>query len=209
MRRPREDIDILKKRAPNHPQVNYAQGLIHFNNNRLAEARDAFALTLRSSNDSHLQATFYMALTQMYLGNQQQAKHYGNNFSGVSQSISGRKLMASIEFRDQHYAEAEELIRPVMAIQEDDVAALDLLANALLGQGKMDEAIELLVKVASLQPDSADAQFRLGVGLSQMVSNPRALNILRMPARWTPNSNQQIYCWCRPIWNRRNLIKRW
>lgn len=161
-----KDIDVLKKRAPQHPGVNHMQGLIHLKDNRLPEARAAFELTLRADNDRHLQAVYYLGVTHLRLGNRQQAEDYGNQLlSAVPGSIPGRKLMASIALGDRQYAEAEELIRPVVASREEDVEALNLLAKALLKQDKTDEAIELLEKSVSLQPDSAFAQFRLGAGL--------------------------------------------
>ena len=145
-----KDIDGLKKRAPNHPGVNFNQGLIHFYNNRFPEAQEAFQLTLRVNN-RHLQAMYYVSQTHLRLGNRQQAEDYGNRFlSAVPGSIPGRKLMATIELGKRQYAAAEELIRPVVAFWEDDVGVLNLLAKALLKQDKTDEVIELLEKVVSL-----------------------------------------------------------
>ena len=46
-----------------------------------------------------------------------------------------------------------------------DVDALNLLANALIGQGKSDEAISTLNRVVALDPDSSAAQLRLGASL--------------------------------------------
>ena len=160
-----QDIDALKKQAPQDAGVNFTQGLIHFNNNRFAEAKEAFELTLRA-NDHHLQALFYLSQTHLRLGNREQAEDYGRQFlAAVPGSIPGRKLVASIDLGNREYAAAEELMRPVVAFREDDVEAVNLLATALLKQDKTDEAVELLEKAVSLQPDSAVAQLRLGAGL--------------------------------------------
>ncbi len=160
-----EDIDVLKKRAPRHAGVNYAQGLIHFQKNRLPEAKEAFDLTL-AVNNRHLQAMYYLSLTHLRLGNLEQGEEYGNRFLAAAPlSIAGRKLMATIELGNRQYAVAEQLIRPVVASREDDMAALNLLAFAVFKQNKTDEAVELLGKAARLQPDSAVAQFLLGAGL--------------------------------------------
>jgi len=45
--------------------------------------------------------------------------------------VAGRKLLATIRLDEQNYKQVEDLLRPV-------------LANALLCQGKTDEAIDLL-----------------------------------------------------------------
>ncbi len=160
-----KDIDVLKERAPQYADVNYAQGLIHFRNNRLSEAQDSFNLALQA-NKRHLWAVYFLSLTHLQLGNSLQAEEYGNRFlSAVPGSIRGRKLMAAIELQNKRYASAEELIRPVVDYRKDDVAAINLLANSLLKQNKTDEAIKLLETVASLQPESAIAQVRLGAAL--------------------------------------------
>ena len=160
-----KDIDVLKKLAPGHAGINYTQGLIHFHYNRLPEAKEAFDLTLRANN-RHLEAVFFLSLTHQELGNREQAENYARQFlAAVPLSIPGRKLMAAIELGNRQYAAAEELIRPVVASQEGDLEALNLLANALLKQNKMDEALVLLEKAVSLQPDSAVAELRLGAGL--------------------------------------------
>ncbi len=160
-----KDIDVLKKLAPKHPGVNYAQGLIHYQNKRFSEAKDAFDLALRA-NKRHLQAAYYLSMTHLQLGNRQQAEEYGKRFlSAIPGSIPGRRLMAFIELGNKEYAAAEELIRPVVNFREDDIAALNLLADSLLKQNKTDEAIKWLEKVASLQSNAAISQLRLGVGL--------------------------------------------
>jgi len=160
-----KDIDALKKRAPKHAGVNYAQGLIYLKNNRLQKARESFELTLRANSRQQL-AVFYLGQIHLRLGNLALAEDYGKQFlSAAPLSIPGRKLMAAIKIKNGQYAAAEELIRPVVASREDDVAALNLLTRALLKQNRTDEAIKLQEKAVSLHPDSADAQFRLGTAL--------------------------------------------
>lgn len=160
-----KDIDALKERAPQHAVVNYTQGLLHYQQKNLPEALSAFERAV-ASNSSYLPAVYYLSLTHLRLGNLSQAEQYGRDFLvAVPDSDSGRKLMAMISLGTQQYKKAEELLRPLMASDDKDLAVLNLLANALLSQGKTDEGIELLQKVVSLQPDSAVAQLRLGAGL--------------------------------------------
>jgi len=159
-----KDIDAMKKRYPQNPDVNFAQGMIYYLNNQLLDAKDAFGLTLQT-NIHHQKAMYLLSLTHLKLGNWELAQNYGNQFlSAAPDSISGRKLMALINLRNRDYAAVEELIRPVLGLQEDDIEALNLLGNALLKE-KKEEGVELLEKSASLQPDSAIAQLRLGASL--------------------------------------------
>jgi putative PEP-CTERM system TPR-repeat lipoprotein len=160
-----QDIDVLRKQAPRNPGVTFTQGVLYLSTNRLDEASEAFELTLRA-NPRHLMAKYYLGLTHQRLGNRQQAEDYARQFhSAVPRSIPGRKLMATIELENRQYAAAEALMRPVVVNREDDVVAANLLAQALLKQGKTDEAIVLLEKAVTLWPDSAAAQYRLGAGL--------------------------------------------
>ncbi len=184
-----KDIDALKKRIPQNATVNYAQGLIYFQGNRLREAKDDFNLAL-SANDRLLQAMFYLSLTNLRLGNWDQAEYYANQFHAAAPgSIPGRKLLATIEFENQQYAKVVELIRPVVAAREDDVDAINLLAYALLKQNKVsdaDDASNLLIKAASQQPDSADAQLRLGASLLAAGKQAKAIEHIKKALEMDP-----------------------
>ena len=50
---------------------------------------------------------------------------------------------------DENIARGERLVRPVVAANGEDVVALNLLASALIAQGKTDEGLDLLAKVAA------------------------------------------------------------
>ena len=160
-----KDIDILKKRAPRRAGVNYMQGLTFFHNDRFAEAKESFDLALRA-NSRHVQALYYLSQTNLRLGSLTLAEnHVGQLLSLAPNSIPAHKLAADIDIRNGQYARAEEMIRPVVDSQNGDIDALYLLSKALLKQDRADEAIELLEKAVSLQPDSAVAQLRLGTAL--------------------------------------------
>ncbi len=160
-----KDIDVLMKQSPLHPGVNFAQGMVHFQNKKLQDAQASFDLAL-NDKERYPQALFFNSLTNFLLGNIEQARTYAEEFfARFRNSIPVRKLLATIDLTEGKYAEAENLVRPITAEMEDDAVALNILANALLGQGNTDEAIELLSKVAVLHPESATAQVRLGAGL--------------------------------------------
>lgn len=160
-----KDLDVLMKRSPQHVGVNYAQGLIFFLKSNLPEALTAFDRAV-SGNRHYLPAVYYLSLTHLRLGNKAQAEQYANNlFASAPDSPPIRKLMAMISLENQQYEKVEELMSPVLLFNDKDTGALNLLANALLKQGRTGEAVELLERVVSLQPDSSMAQLRLGAGL--------------------------------------------
>jgi putative PEP-CTERM system TPR-repeat lipoprotein len=160
-----KDVNVLLKKFPLHPGVNYAQGLIFLQDKKLQEAQAAFNLAL-ADRESYPQALYFGAMTNLMLGNLGQARAYAEGFhSRFDKHIPARKLLAMINLSEANYTEVERLLRPVIEAEEEDVVALNLLANALMNLGKMDEAIKLLTKVAELKPDSPGAQMRLGAGL--------------------------------------------
>ena len=159
------DLNLLKARFPKHIGVNYAQGVLYFNQRRLPEAQEFLEQVLKGNNDE-MMAIFYLGATHFLQGNYEQAEGYLSRFvTIVPHHIPGRMLLAQIKLNDRKFAETETLIRPVVKSNPKDVQALDLLANALIYQGKTDEAIGLLEKVVKLQPEAAEARMRLGVGL--------------------------------------------
>ncbi len=159
------DASYLLARAPKHPSSHYVQGLIHFQQKKVAEARAAFDQAL-PAKERYPQVLYYLAALHLLEGSREQATAYASEFYGIAPgNIAGRKLLATIRLDEKEYTEVEALIRPVLALGQNDAAAMNLLANALLRQGKTDEAIDLLSEVAELEPDSPMAQMRLGAGM--------------------------------------------
>ncbi len=159
------DATYLLARAPKHPSAHYVQGLIYFQQKKVAEAKEAFDQAL-PAKERYPQIVYYLAVLHLLEGGREQATAYASEFYGVAPgNIAGRKLLATIRLDEREYVQVEELLRPVLALGQNDAGAMNLLANALLRQGKTDEAIDLLSEVAELEPDSPTAQMRLGAGM--------------------------------------------
>ena len=159
------DVSYLLARAPKHPSAHYVQGLIYFQQKEWVDARAAFDQAL-PAKERYPQILYYLAALHLLEGNREQAVVYASEFYGLAPGdIAGRKLLATIRLDEKDYFEVEELLRPVLALGQNDAGVMNLLANALLRQGKTDEAIDLLSEVAELEPDSAMAQIRLGAGM--------------------------------------------
>lgn len=163
--RAQDDVSYLLTRAPKHPSVNYVQGLIYFQQKKLLEAKAALDLALPAKG-RYPQVLYYLAAVHLLEGNQEQAAAYIGEFHAIAPgNVAGRKLLAKIRLDEKNYTEVEALVRPVLALGLNDAGAMNLLANALLRQGKTDEAVDLLSEIAELDPDSPVAQMRLGAGL--------------------------------------------
>jgi putative PEP-CTERM system TPR-repeat lipoprotein len=160
-----KDISYLKERIPLHPGFNYAQGVIHFHNKNIQDAQAAFDLALVDEKRYPL-ALYYAGLTNFLLGQRERAEKYATQYhTRFPDHPPAGKLLAIVQLSRSQYKQAEELLRPMVEANQNDVGALNLLASALLRQGKSDESIELLSRVVALNPDSPQAQMRLGMGL--------------------------------------------
>ncbi len=167
-----KDIDLLKKKIPLHPGFNYVQGVIFFQNKKYQDAQAAFDLALVDEK-RYPMALYYAGLTSYLLGQNGRAEKYAAQFFAKFPELPvARKLLALIDLAGLKYKDAEELVRPLVERDASDTYAMNILASALLKQGKTNESIELLSKVVELKPDSSDAQRRLG--LSLMISGDDA-----------------------------------
>jgi|AZIJ01.1.fsa_nt_gi putative PEP-CTERM system TPR-repeat lipoprotein len=159
------DATYLLATAPKHPSAHYVQGMINFQQKKMVEAKESLIQAL-PAKERHPQIVYYLSALHLLEGEREQATAYASEFHGLApNNIAGRKLLATIRLAERDYAQVEKLLRPVLALGQNDAGAMNLLANALLRQGKTDEAIDLLSEVAELAPDSPTAQMRLGAGM--------------------------------------------
>lgn len=161
----RQDVVQLKKMAPQHLGVAFAEGVLQLHDKQLDAAR--VSLEKAAEADRVYPLSLYMlAGINLEQGNLAQADSYARRFvERAPGNINGRKLAASLQLRAGDFARAERYLRPVVASGSDDIGALNLMANALIAQGKTQEGLEILKRVAELEPDSAKAQTRLAAGL--------------------------------------------
>jgi len=157
------DVNLLKKRRPNNPNVNFLQGMIFYSQGQLQEAKDAFDLTQRY-DEYHVPVLYYLAQVHLRLGNMAQAGRFAERyFSEVPNSVDGRKLLASIKAQQGELLQAEKLLLPITTSSVADFQAVDLLSRVLLRQRKYLEAVVLLERLKAEQPNNAQVYYRLGM----------------------------------------------
>lgn len=160
-----EDATLLLGKAPQHPGSNYIQGLLHFEAGRYDEAITALSVT-ESAFKQYPAALFFLGSAQLIQGDLDTAAGFAGRFHKlVPNSVRGRKLLATVRLQQGKFSAVSDLLQPVLDADPDDIDALNLSANALLGEGKTNEGIALLSRVAALEPESPVAQVRLGAGL--------------------------------------------
>tara|TARA_R110000823_G_scaffold295738_3_gene415567 strand:- start:16221 stop:18977 length:2757 start_codon:yes stop_codon:yes gene_type:complete len=166
------DLDIARKNAsrllraaPKDPVANLVMGVIDIQEQRYQQAIKRLTLAEPIGKEYPMLA-YFLGSAHLSNGNLEQASAHATRFYALAPgSIRGRKLLASIRLRDEDYAAVEELLRPVITERPDEVITLKFMAHALVRQGKTDEGIALLTRIAELEPDSAEAQVSLGAGL--------------------------------------------
>ncbi len=176
--------------SSSHPGVQFAWGLYYLQNKQLDPAARAFEQASQFS-DAYPQSLYYLAAINLEQGLLELAKTNAYEFLGlVPGSVVGTKLVAKLELGKKNYAKAEKLLLPLIAERPDDAEAMNLLASALLAQGKSGEGVELLAKVAELHPDSAEAKARLGAGFLSVGSEELGIKTLQSILAKDPSYEQ-------------------
>ncbi len=184
-----QDLDQLKQVAPQHAGVNYVQGLLYLDQKKVDEALSAFEQAT-TGNNINPAALYFLAAIHLAKNNLEQADSYANRFLALAPAnIAGRKLAARIKLRLNRFADAQQLLVPIVEERKDE-EAMNLLATALIKQGKTGEAIALLEKLSRLKPKSATAQLRLGAGLMLEGEEKKAATYLKNAAKLAPDNPQ-------------------
>lgn len=183
------DVDLLLKRLPKDPEVNFAQGLIHLQANRLDASKGAFERSLRA-NPRQILPKYYLALTNLRLGNIEQADLYGEEaFAAAPALIPTRELLASIKLKKREYRRVEALVAPILAAGKGGFGTRDLLASAMSGQGKHEQAIPILEEMIGSQPGSAMLELRLGVAKLALGKTSEGVEHIRKAIQIDPDLN--------------------
>lgn len=186
----RRDLDAVKALAPNHPEVQYALGLMAFRQGQYAEARDAFDQVLRVQPD-RLWAVFYQGVTQLALGNLEQAEtHLAMFLNAYPQSEPAARMLASVRLQRGQYAAASVLLKQLLALHPDDPELLNRLGRAMIASGDQAGGEAYLRQAVSLQPQSADARLDFAAGLMASGDTTQGLRELEKAVELDPKSGK-------------------
>ncbi|CAB1276791.1 XrtA/PEP-CTERM system TPR-repeat protein PrsT [Candidatus Nitrosacidococcus tergens] len=159
-----QDLDILKKKNPNHPTVNYGYGLLNFEQKKYPDAEEDFQKVLNVQE--YTPALFYLGLTQYRLGKIEQAEKNLAQFVAQSPDNStGAKLLGEIRLSKGDYNGAKSILSKVLTKTPNDSQALALMGDVALKQGNPKESAEYFRRVTVENPESALAYSKLGLSL--------------------------------------------
>ncbi len=185
-----QDASTLLKMSRTHPLSNYLQGLIDYQAQRYDQAITSLSAAEPIATNYPL-TLFFLGSANFIQGHLDQAEIYAARFHNlIPHSNRGRKLLAIILLNQRQYGEVPDLLQPVLDANPDDTETLNLMASALLADGKSDEGIALLKRVAELHPDSPVAQVKLGAGLLMKGNYDNAAQPLKTALELDPDFQQ-------------------
>lgn len=150
--------------AKKHPGVQFARGIVFLQTKQTELAIEPFEKAAEYA-DSYPESLYYLAAIYADKGLAEQALSNVNRYLQLKpENPAGSKLAAKLELGRKEFSSAERLLIPVLAGDENDIEALNLMSNALLAQEKTAAGIELLERVVKLEPESIEAKARLGTG---------------------------------------------
>jgi putative PEP-CTERM system TPR-repeat lipoprotein len=174
-----KDIEQLRKRLKNSPQVDYAEGLLLYTRKDYAKAIERLDVALGASPD-FTPALALAGATRLALGEPALARtHLERAVSARPDDLPSQRMLAMALLQQGEAKEAERLARAVLQQTPDDVATIDLLASALMTQGKREESVSYLRQVKAVLPESAAASARLGAALLGQGDSQEGLRALQ------------------------------
>jgi len=158
-----EDLDPILKAAPNNFMANYLKAL------ELAKKQD-YAAADRifdriSPGFSVFWAGYYLqGATKFALGQYAQAETIlAKYLNRVPDDLKAARLIATAAMQQHSPARAIEYLRPIVDKVTADAAALTVLGNAYMADGKPDLALQQFEKAAALDPDNPAIKTRVGI----------------------------------------------
>lgn len=184
------DLAAAEKSIPDHPALNYSEGVLAFRQGDAAKALPAFERVL-NQQPANAYALFYAGASSYALGNLEQADSYLGRFvSAHPRSDRARTLLGMARLQRKDFAGAEAAIRPVLSRSPEEPLALRTLGKALLAQGKAEEGNRYLAKAVSLQPDSADDRVDLAISMLRMGQEEAGIRELEAAIQLDPQQGK-------------------
>ncbi len=159
------DAALLLEHSPKDPAANYVQGLLDFKNKQYRKAITALTLAEPAAREFPL-VLYYLSMGYLIDKDLKHATKYADLFvKNAPNDSNGRKLLAAILILRDKLQDARDMLQPALDSDPDDVAALNIMANALLLDHHPDAGFELYDRITQLQPDWDFVPLRREAGL--------------------------------------------
>jgi len=147
------DATALLEVSPNDPVANYLQGMLDFENKLYRKAITKLLLAEPAAQQFPL-ALYYLSKGYLIENDLDPAEKFARMFvKSQPDDSGGRKLLAAILILQNKLDDALEKLQPVLDHNPEEVAALNIKANALLLDGQAYKAFVLYLLLMQLQRD--------------------------------------------------------
>jgi len=147
------EVTELLALSSSDPTANYIQGLLHFQNKKYRDAITALTQAVPAARQYPLTLS-YLGVSYLFEKDVDLAAKFASQFVALSpDNANGRKLFATTLVLQNKVKEAQEVLRPVLDNNPDDVGALNIMANALLLDDQADRGLLLYARIGQLNPD--------------------------------------------------------
>ena len=173
-----EDIDPILKASANQFTANYLRGLEFAKQQKYAEADRVFDRI--SPRFAGFWPGYYLqGVTKLALGQYAQAEEsLGKYFARAPDDIRAARLIATAALRQQAAQRAIGYLKPLVDKMPADAAALAVLGDAYMADGKPDLALQQFQKAAALDPDNPTIKTKVGVSEFNAGQGPQGLATL-------------------------------
>ena len=130
-----------------------------------------------ANSEAWADVTTRRALWHMQLGHRDEAERLVETLVGVD-PIRGRLATGDLALASGRPAEAEPVLREVLALRPDDLRALDRLSTTLAEQGRWAEAFDALTILQTRRPNELRWTMRAAAWRHRQAPSPRTLRAL-------------------------------
>jgi len=183
----REDIDILKKQAPQFFLTHHVEGVLLCVEGKYPEAETALAEASKL-NERYPFTQYYLGMSQLQQNRLAEADSaIGRFLAALPGSVEGHRLMGLIKFREKDYAGAKAALLPIIQSNPNDFFSVKLMGSVELGLGNRRQGMEYLQKAAGLEPDSASTELQMGLSLLASGEKAKGMDALEKAAELDPD----------------------
>jgi cellulose synthase operon protein C len=158
-----EDLDPILKASPDQFMANYLRGVEFARQQKYVEADRIFD-RISPGFAASWQGYYLQGVTKLALGQYAQAEtSLGKYLAHVPDDIRAARLIATAALRQQAASRAIEYLKPLADKMPADAAALVVLGNAYMADGKPDLGLQQFQKAAALDPANPTIKTQIGV----------------------------------------------
>lgn len=135
-----------------HYYVNFVKGYIDFREKKYPAATLAFEKSVEANPENPL-AKLYLAASYIEEGRLEQARLIANQlYAQIPNSVEIARLFASLNVRSHDFGAARETLDALLEVEQNDQVALGMMGSMALMEGKGEEAVGYLQRLAALSP---------------------------------------------------------